>query len=129
MNWSEAKSYCETLDLGGYSDWVLPSISELRSIIRGCSGTVIGGACPATDSCLSYFGGCWDDETCGACTWNAGPAEGCYWADELQGTCSVYWSSSLVQNVDSDLAWFVDFSTGKLDATNGLQEINVRCAR
>jgi len=30
--WSEAKSYCQTLNYGGYSDWYLPSISELESI-------------------------------------------------------------------------------------------------
>ncbi len=32
-NWSNAISYCEGLTLGGRSDWRLPNINELRSII------------------------------------------------------------------------------------------------
>lgn len=32
MTWSAAKNYCDTLFLGGYSDWRLPSCHELFSI-------------------------------------------------------------------------------------------------
>ncbi len=32
-NWSDAKEYCKDLTLGGYSDWRLPSIKELQSIV------------------------------------------------------------------------------------------------
>lgn len=33
MKWEEAIDYCETLKLGGYSDWRLPNLNELKSII------------------------------------------------------------------------------------------------
>lgn len=33
LNWEEAKEYCEVLDLENYSDWRLPSIRELKSIV------------------------------------------------------------------------------------------------
>jgi len=32
VSWSEALKRCETLDLGGYSDWRLPSRDELDSL-------------------------------------------------------------------------------------------------
>ncbi len=32
-NWVEAIKYCENLTLDGYSDWRLPNVNELKSII------------------------------------------------------------------------------------------------
>ncbi|HEO98082.1 MAG TPA: DUF1566 domain-containing protein [Epsilonproteobacteria bacterium] len=32
-NWQEAIEYCEALSLGGYSDWRLPNLNELKSIV------------------------------------------------------------------------------------------------
>ena len=32
-SWREAKEYCENLTKSGYSDWFLPSIAELESIV------------------------------------------------------------------------------------------------
>ena len=34
MTWSDAKEYCINLLLGGYDDWRLPNIDELKSIVK-----------------------------------------------------------------------------------------------
>ena len=33
MTWESAIGYCESLTLGGYSDWRLPNVNELKSIV------------------------------------------------------------------------------------------------
>jgi hypothetical protein len=92
MDLSEAEAYCDALSLGGYGSgsWHLPTIDELRSLIRECPATEPGGACAVTDPwCLdNHF--CMND-WCDGCSsmW------GCYWPDPVSGPCSVFRSSSV----------------------------------
>ena len=123
----EATSYCKSLSAGGHSDWRLPTISELRSLIRGCAGTVTGGACGVTDECLNSS--CRNDP-CTGCGNRAGPGSGgAYWPSEISGEISRYWSSSAVADAGY-VAWFVNFDGGQFVRYGGFDNNGyARCVR
>jgi hypothetical protein len=126
LNWTDAIAYCHDLDWGGYDDWHLPTISELRSLIRGCEATASGGACGITDSCTAYDT-CWD-EVCWSCDEWQGPANGIFWPSELIGTGGWYWSSSDVSDYDN-WAWAIPFWGGDIDGYDTTLAVYVRCVR
>ena len=116
MTWYGALSYCNNLTECGYSDWHLPTISELRTLIKNCSGTVTGGSCDVTDSCLSYS--CKND-ACIGCSYDS---SGKY---SKLGDSSWLWSSS----TDTDNAWVVYFDDGDVSLHDKLYINYFRCVR
>ena len=114
MKWQAAVDKCTSLNssnYGGYSSgWHLPTISELRTLIKNCSRNIMpGGTCKAREDeelvCLS--GSCWTLETCGSCTYDENNP-GQY---SKFGDTGWFWSSSTGSD-DTDLAWHVDFYRG-----------------
>ena len=113
MTWEESKAYCADLVLDDYDGWRLPTISELRSLIRGCETGISDvddefGACGVTDECLNSE--C-RDAPCDGCETlldDNYSGEG-YWPNELTGDVDWYWSSSLVADSGGHDAWAVDF--------------------
>lgn len=124
--WSYAKSHCAGLSLDGYKDWRLPTIDELRTLIRGCPSTITGGSCNVEEGdCLAWP--CRDNESRSVCPSYHGPGEGgCYWPDEMEGTCIWYWSSS---SVGGGEAWAVNFDYGHVYNDGTGVDLHVRCVR
>ncbi len=122
-SWSDANSYCSTLPTGGLS-WRLPTISELRSLVRDCANTQTGGACGVKDDCLD--GSC-NSSSCAGCQSDQGPADGCYWPTGLSGDCGTYWSSSEASDIQT---WALMFTTAGVYAYQSNlagQTFKVRC--
>jgi hypothetical protein len=91
-----ATAYCEDLRLDGHDDWRLPTITELRTMIRGCADDEPDGVCGVTPTCIAVDS-CYG---CTACNMLEGPGpDGCYWDAAFDGDpCSSYWSSTPVSD-------------------------------
>ena len=127
MDWESARIHCERLELDG-GGWRLPSIGELRSLIRGCPATETGGPCQVTDECLS-FDAC-ETAECEGCVMDGGPAGGCYWPDELEGGCARFQWSSSTEDENLDRAFYVIFNWGHVSLrTKSFFFGLVRCVR
>ena len=126
MQWEGASGYCAGLDLGGHQDWRLPSIDELRSIIRDCPKTQSGGVCGVTDAC-THFATC-DSRACSGCARSVPSPGDCYWKGDLKGRCALFWSSTRVEDID-EYAWRVHFYPGHVRGFHTDDEAFVRCAR
>ena len=114
---------CENLTECGFSDWHLPAIDELRTLIRNCDGTVTGGECGVGDECLSSKD-CWTENTCSSCPYNG---IGKY---SKLGDRGTLWSFSANPDSSSN-GWVVNFFYGSiLSRSADLEtEYHYRCVR
>lgn len=129
--WWHARDYCKDLDLGGDSDWRLPTVGELRSIIRGCSASETGGACQITDDCI-------DPNACGmtncrGCDGFEGPGlGGVYWAPDLAGSEYSFWYWTVTRvtlRYEKSFFWKISFKTAKFYWDYDWEVNMVRCVR
>ena len=131
-DWNGALSYCDDLDEAGYTDWRLPNISELRTLVVDCSGTVTGGSCALIDtgnpstSCLKIAEECHND-SCNGCTYDeSNPGQ-----YNRFGDTGYLWSSSTVKdnnNDDTNYAWRLA-GNGSIVGIGKGGEAPVRCIR
>jgi hypothetical protein len=107
--WQDAIAHCEGLELGGHSDWRLPSMDDFFTLLDDCDVdlTTDHGECRSCD----------DSETCHALFCGK---HGC--------GVSTYWSSSLSPFM-TNCAWQVDFNGGWLGIADISNWFAVRCVR
>lgn len=122
MTWDQAVSYCENLSEEGSSDWRLPTVCELRSLIQNCPATEIDGSCTFTDNCLNVTE-CMNTDCIGC----GGNENGYSKFGDLYG----FWSSSEAEFSagSTKMAFSVNFSYGSVDQNVTSLTNYVRCVR
>ncbi len=131
MGSGEADNYCKNLNECGYSDWRLPNINELRTLIQNCPATQPDGICGVHDP------DCLKDPDCfyysaGQCLCEKKEDNGGYYSKLGDDDNVVLWSSSDFEYISgceaTTLVWLVDFSSGEVrNEEYGYH--NVRCVR
>ena len=110
MTWDDAKTYCENLKEGGFNDWRLPTIDELRSLVKNCKDTMTGGACRITDKCRTSS--CFDDALSKSDCWC--PKNQAQYSK--LGDHGTFWSDSYYSPLDDACAHYVlNFDSGGID--------------
>lgn len=126
MNWNEAVIYCKNLNEGGYSDWRLPNIDELRTVIKNCPKTETDGECKVSEKNGRLSSDDWH------------PDDSCYceikknnhgYYSKLGDDDNVWLWSSSTRSDDSVSAWGVDFGSGLVDGNFKFHYYSVRCVR
>ncbi|MBO4711583.1 DUF1566 domain-containing protein [bacterium] len=120
MNLNEAINYCKNLTEDGHSDWRLPNIDELRTLIKNCPKSETGGQCKVSErsGCLSLS--CWEPE--GSCYCKDG---GAY---SKLGDTGWFKSSSTLSDISTH-SWNVNFEYGLVSYGYKTNSAIVRCVR
>ena len=120
MTWKEAEEYCSELNEGGFSDWRLPTIDELRTLITGCPRTETGGSCRISAKKGKILSKDWNSYDCGKCGSGGGYSE--------LGDHGAFWSSTTVPDAKK-YVWRVDFDSGRIGYDINDYKGSTRCTR
>jgi len=145
MTYIDATTFCQGSEMkgyGGFTDWRLPNIDELKTLIINPNGTPRTKNCAVSEATghLSYR----SDFTCSTCTEaciqsSTRPScSGCNFSSEgiyskLGDVCQL-WSSSLPSDYSYShhYAWLVSFDSGSVSVNNQDDtdsNLYVRCVR
>ena len=122
----ESSNFCENSTEGGFDDWELPTIDELRMLItEECPETQYGsGVCQVSDpSCLDSST-CYSEATCECATDTTGKYS-------KLGDTDGLWSSSKSEQIffEEETAWELIFSRARTLLTLRSAQTHVRCVR
>ena len=123
-DWSDAGTYCENLEEDGYTDWKLPTIDELRTLIQNCEQTQFEGACLVSDP--DYLDSDYND---GNCACDQGMLGGYYSMLGDDNNINLWSSSVSIETDGTDKAWLVGFWQAAVTNSDKGDSNHVRCVR
>lgn len=128
----QAEAYCSNLKEGGFTDWHLPTIDELRTLIVNCPKLQTGGTCRVSDKKRCLASTCYSESQC-LCEGESPSDVFSKFGSERNGT---YWSSSEGGFNGYGQYWLIQtegyanvFSYDLYEYLNGYFYAPVRCVR
>lgn len=117
LDHDDALIYCYNLEEGGFKDWYLPIIDELRTLVRKCPQLESGGKCRVTEECANSGESCWTSEECT-----------CSKKDEIFS--KLYDTEELWSNTQASYGfWTMDFNKPDLNLQYDIADFKIRCTR
>jgi len=121
---TQASTWCNNHSVSGLSDFVLPTIDQVRTLADGCAPQESGGACPLADpSCLSEA--CGKDSPCTNCTGGAGPNNGAYCRSNVP-LCFGSHTTSTCSDCGGN-EWRYNVSNGHFSTNSPSQQVGSLC--
>ncbi len=138
MNYEKALKSCSDLEWAGFTDWRLPTIDELRTLVTGFKDIEPGGRCEVSSKCLPMA--CLTQGQKNSADYPCsnyeeqellqGPGpEGCYFDDVWRTYCGNYWSSSKIAGTVDEKVFQIDFSDPAIVPASSTNSINTGFAR
>ena len=124
LDWKGALDYCKNVSDGGFKDWRLPNIDELRDSVVNCPKTEFGGECKVSEKsgCLSPE--CKNPK--GSC--NCKRQNYAVYSKFLDGEHIGLWSSSALSN-DANSVWGIVYYSAMVGSIGKNSKLYARCVR
>jgi hypothetical protein len=108
-----AALYCEGLTIGGYSDWYLPAINELRTVFTRLKPTTTGGSAISEYNVPQFLSSAGATPQTSATDFKVGGSEAFVSSGTGTFAAHQHWSST-VRNSSTGTAYSLAFSNGAL---------------
>ncbi len=119
------ESNCDAFTLGGFTDWRVPTIDELRTRVIGCPATAPGGACKVSSGCT--LASCLE-ASCDGCGDRQGPGPyGCYLDNHTEWIACTGGYQFFSSTKNGTTPYAIDFGSGKI--APGTTQVRYRCVR
>ena len=126
MTWDEAVKYCDRFtDFHfGFDKWRLPTVDELRELVRNCPATEPGGSCKVSEEENCLAGNCSSPKNSCAC--ERKPKNRGYYSMYGDADYIGLWSSSTLSD-DDKKAWGAVFYSGMIGSVGKDVKLYARC--
>ena len=127
ISWENRALSCRESDEGGISQWRIPTIDEVRTLLVSSENLKTGGECKVTNECSDFSEECFDEAFCSPEGGTSG--EGGEWIMSSLFDYAGYLTGT-VSDEENAKTWFVDLKSSSLFSfTEETNDDETRCIK